>query len=302
LKKILIAGGTGFIGYHLAKYCLNKNWIVVSFSKNLPKKIRKIKKVKYIKGDLYKKNDLKKIKGKFDYVVNLGGYVDHVNKVKTYNSHYLGCKNLSNYFLNKDIKSFIQMGSSGEYGKIKAPHKEFQVCKPKSVYSNAKFLSSLFLLNLFKKYNFPFTVLRLYQAYGEKQDINRLIPIVITSCINDYSFPCSDGKQYRDFVHVNDVILAIIKSILNKNSRGQIFNLGSGRPIKIKKLILLIRKKIGKGKPLFGKIKLRNEEAIKVYPEIKKIKKMINWSPKIKFELGLNKTIKYYKNILKLKN
>jgi nucleoside-diphosphate-sugar epimerase len=302
LKKILIAGGTGFIGYHLAKYCLNKNWMVVSFSKNLPKKIRKIKKVKYIKGDLYKKNDLKKIKGKFDYVVNLGGYVDHVNKVKTYNSHYLGCKNLSNYFLNKDIKSFIQMGSSGEYGKIKAPHKEFQVCKPKSVYSNAKFLSSLFLLKLYKKYNFPFTVLRLYQAYGEKQDINRLIPIVITSCINDHSFPCSDGKQYRDFVHVNDVILAIIKSILNKNSRGQIFNLGSGRPIKIKKLILLIRKKIGKGKPLFGKIKLRSEEAVKVYPEIKKIKKMINWSPKIKFELGLNKTIKYYKNILKLKN
>lgn len=302
MKKILIAGGTGFIGYHLAKYCLNKNWMVVSFSKNLPKKIRKIKKVKYIKGDLYKKNDLKKIKGKFDYVVNLGGYVDHVNKVKTYNSHYLGCKNLSNYFLNKDIKSFIQMGSSGEYGKIKAPHKEFQVCKPKSVYSNAKFLSSLFLLKLYKKYNFPFTVLRLYQAYGEKQDINRLIPIVITSCINDHSFPCSDGKQYRDFVHVNDVILAIIKSILNKNSRGQIFNLGSGRPIKIKKLILLIRKKIGKGKPLFGKIKLRSEEAVKVYPEIKKIKKMINWSPKIKFELGLNKTIKYYKNILKLKN
>ena len=100
-KKILIVGGTGFIGYHLAKYCLKKKWIIVSFSKNSPKKIRKIKDIKYIKGDLFKKKDLNKITGSFDYVVNLGGYVDHINKLKTYNSHYVGCKNLANFFLKK---------------------------------------------------------------------------------------------------------------------------------------------------------------------------------------------------------
>ena len=58
-----------------------KKWTIVSFSK-LSKKIRKIKDIKYIKGDLFKKKDLNKITGSFDYVVNPGGYVDHVNKLK----------------------------------------------------------------------------------------------------------------------------------------------------------------------------------------------------------------------------
>jgi len=61
-------------------------------------------------------------KNKFDYVVNFGGHVDHLNKVKTYNSHFIGVKNLVNFFLKKnDLKKFIQIGSSAEYGKIKSP-------------------------------------------------------------------------------------------------------------------------------------------------------------------------------------
>jgi len=58
-KRILIVGGTGFIGYYLAKKCLSKKWIVVSFSKNFPRKLRHLKKVKYLKGDLSNKKDLK---------------------------------------------------------------------------------------------------------------------------------------------------------------------------------------------------------------------------------------------------
>ena len=297
-KKILIVGGTGFIGYHLAKSCLKKKWKVTSFSKNNPKTTRKIEGIKYLKGDLYKKKDIKRIKGYFDYVVNLGGYVDHVNRTKIYNSHYKGCKNLSNYFLHKKLKSFIQMSSGGEYGKIKSPHKETDECNPKSFYSRAKFLATSHLIRLYNKHSFPFTVLRLYQAYGEKQDINRLIPIVITSCIKDKQFPCSEGKQFRDFIHVKDVVGAIIKSIRQKKSKGQIFNLGSGKLIQIKKLIIFIRNKIGKGEPLFGQIGLRNEESLKVYPEIKKIKNFLNWQPKILLKSGINNSIKYYKKEL----
>ena len=101
-KKILIVGGTGFIGYHLAKKCLQKGWKVTSISSNPPKKIRYLPKVKYIRCDIINKKLLKKcISKSFDYVVNLGGYVDHSNKKKTLKSHYDGCKNLAKIFLKK---------------------------------------------------------------------------------------------------------------------------------------------------------------------------------------------------------
>lgn len=296
-KSILIVGGTGFIGYHLAKYCIKKKWFIVSFSKNNPKIFRKLKGVKYIKGDLINKKDYKKISYNFDYVVNLGGYVDHSNKKKTYMSHFYGCKNLANHFLKKKIQSFIQMGSSGEYGRLKSPHKESMKCDPKSIYGNAKILASKYLLNIHKKKNFPVTILRLYQAYGPRQDINRFIPIVINACLKNDKFPCSDGKQYRDFVHVSDVVRAIIKCLSIKGSKGQIINIGSSKPKKIKKIIDFIVKKINGGKPLFGQLKLRKEETLKIYPNINKAKKILNWKPSIEFQKGLLDTIKFYKKI-----
>ena len=93
--NILIVGGTGFIGYHLAKKCLKKGWQVVSISTKKVINSRKLSKVEYILCDITKKKLLKKkIQKSFVYVVNLGGYVDHSNKIKTYKSHYIGCKNL----------------------------------------------------------------------------------------------------------------------------------------------------------------------------------------------------------------
>jgi len=294
VKKILIVGGTGFIGFYLAKRCLTKKWKVVSFSMNLPRKIRYLKKVKYLIGDLSKKKDLKILNQSFDYVVNLGGYVDHKNKVKTYNSHYKGCKNLSNFFLKKKIKSFIQLGSSGEYGNLKSPQKETSIGNPKSIYTKAKFLATKYLLNLYKDEKFPVTILRLYQAYGPKQDINRFIPIVIDACLKNKKFDCSDGKQFRDFVHVEDVVSSILLSIKNIKAKGQIINIGSGKPKKIKNIINFLVKRLNGGNPCYGKIKLRKDEILKIYPDTAKAKNLLKWFPKINFNTGLNSTIISY--------
>ena len=64
LKKILIVGGTGFIGYHIAKACLKKRWRVTSISLNKPKKIRKLADVNYLIFDISNKKNFKKIKKK----------------------------------------------------------------------------------------------------------------------------------------------------------------------------------------------------------------------------------------------
>ena len=295
-KSILIAGGTGFIGFHLAKKCLSLNWSVTSLSTNKPKKIRKLKKVNYKICDVSNYNQInKKIKPDYDYVVNLAGYVDHTNKPKTMKSHYIGCKNLSNFFLNSKIKKFVQIGSCIEYGKIESPQKEIkQNKKTFSIYGKAKLLSTIFLQNLYKKYNFPVTILRLYLVYGPFQDTNRVIPVTIINALKNKSFNCSNGQQLRDFTYIDDIISAIIKTLKNLKSSGEIINIGSGKPIAIKKVIIKICGLLNSGKPLFGKIDLRKDEMMKLYPNINKAKKILRWNSRTPLEVGLRKTIKFF--------
>ena len=296
-NRILITGGTGFIGYHLAKKCVSLNWLVDSISTKSPPNERKLKKVKYLKIDISKKKDLiKNLSEDYDYVVNLAGYVDHSKKKKTLYSHYNGCKNISEIFLKKKIKKFIQIGSSIEYGKNLSPQKEnFDNKRIFSIYGKAKLMSTNYLLSLYKKHHFPVSVLRLYLVYGPYQDRNRVIPIVIDNALKSKEFDCSLGTQFRDFVYVDDVVNGIIKSLKNKKTNGQIINLGAGKRIMIKDIILKICKIIGSGKPQFGKIKFRKDEIKNLYPSITKAKKILKWMPKVKINLGLKKTINYYK-------
>ena len=298
-KKILIVGGTGFIGYHLAKKSLKKGWQVTSISSNRPKKIRYLPKVEYIRCNITNKKLLKRsIRKAFDYVVNLGGYVDHSNKRKTFKSHYGGCKNLSEIFLKKTPLSFVQIGSSLEYGISSSPQKENIKCNLntiKSIYGKAKLLSSRHMIELFKKKNFPSTVLRLYLVYGPRQDANRFLPITILGCIKNKQFPCSKGDQLRDFVYVDDAVEAIIKSLTNRNAIGQIINIGSGKPRRIKSVIEKVKKISKGGYPQYGMFKQRKFEIPKLYPNVEKAKDKINWKQKISFEKGLRKTIDSYK-------
>ena len=297
MKTILIVGGTGFIGYHLVKRC-KKKFNVISISTKRPKKERFIKGINYFYIDISKKKQLNRIRNlQIDYVVNLGGYVDHSNKIKTFSSHFVGVKNLFYFFKNKNIQKFVQIGSSAEYGRLRSPQREKSKCNPQLIYGQAKLQGTVFLKEQFKKFNFPVTILRLYQAYGPKQDINRFIPIVIDACKNGKEFPCSNGTQKRDFTYIQDVVEAIILTLNNKKSSGEIINIGSGKTIKLKDIIFKIVEIFKRGKPMFGTIKMRRDEIIDIKPDIKKAKLFLKWKPKITFDKGLRKTIKFYKKI-----
>ena len=179
--KILIPGGTGFLGYHLALFCKKKGWIIHSLSQFKPKKNRKVPGVKYIFCDIRNKKRLKdKLNNYYDYIVNFSGYVDHSKNKSITKIHFQGCKNLVSNFQNNKPRKFIQIGSSIEYGKRKSPQKEISIRKidTLSVYGNAKLKSTLFLLSLFKKQSFPSTILRLYLVYGPNQDNNRLNHVI----------------------------------------------------------------------------------------------------------------------------
>ena len=86
-----------------------------------------------------------------------------------------------------------------------------------------------------------------------------------------------------------------MKALLNKESSGKIFNIGVGKPIKLKKIMTLVKKKTNYFNPIFGKIKLRKDENKIVYPKVILAKRHLKWKFKTTFEQGLNKTIKFYR-------
>ena len=295
-KNLLIAGGTGFIGYHLANKAIKKGYNVTSLSSKKPMPQRYSNKVNYVICDTLNLKLLKKkLKLDFDVIINLSGYVNHNEKRKTYLTHYHGCKNLASIFLKKKIKLFIQIGSGMENGKISSPQKEKYICKPLTNYAKAKYKASSYLLKLYKEKNFPVLVLRLYQAYGPKQDLNRLIPITIIKSLNDEEINLSPGNQIRDFIFIDDLTEIILKFIKTKLSKQRVFNIGTNNPIKIKDLIKKIIKMTGKGKPNFGKIKIRKGEIMNMYPNNKSMQKKLKWKPKISLSKGLKLTINSYK-------
>jgi len=132
-------------------------------------------------------------------------------------------------------------------------------------------------------------------VYGLFDNKNKIIPFVINNCLKNKRFNLTEGFQTRDFCHINDVVNALIKLLTSKNKKvtGKIFNIGFGRSISIKRLVEKIKRKIGKGLPVFGKKKISNKEIIHSKSSIKKIKQYIKWSPKISLDDGINSLIKH---------
>ena len=159
-------------------------------------------------------------------------------------------------------------------------------------------MSSNLLLSLYKEKKFPATIIRLFLVYGPNQKKDRLIPYVIFNSLKGKSIYLSKGNQLRDFCYVGDVIEAIILCLKSKKATGEVFNIGSGKPITVKKIVKQIVKIIGKGDLKFNKKDKRKKENLKLYPSIKKIQNKIGWKQKTSLNIGLKKTINFYKKIL----
>ena len=298
--NILIVGGTGFIGYHLAKKCIKLNSNVTILSLNKVKNFRRLKKAKYKVVDI---SDFKKLKlilkpKNFDFVVNLGGYVNHQDKKKLNNGHFKGTKNLFKLFSSKNLTKFIQIGSSAEYGNARSPQLEKIKCKPNDIYGKYKFKANNYLLKNANK-NFNFVILRFYQLYGPHQDLNRFIPQLIYKCLKKEVFSTSSGIQLRDFLYIEDAVDAIIKTLRIKKFTQKIINIGYGKPIQLKKIMNYAEKRTKGFFPIYGQVKLRKGENKTTYPDVKLAKKVLKWQSKTPFNIGFNKTLKYYQKNLK---
>ena len=296
-EKLLIVGGTGFIGSNLAHKAVENAFNTTVLSLNLPTKDKQIESVEYLQADITNLDQLRERLSsyKFDYIVNLAGYIDHSRFLdggrQIINTHFDGVQNLLQVLDWTYLKRFIQIGSSDEYGDQMAPQSEDVRESPISPYSSGKLFSTQLLQMLYRTEELPIVVLRLFLVYGPGQNNKRFLPQIIEGCLTDSSFPASTGEQLRDFCYVDDISRGIIMSLKNDDVKGNIVNLASGKSISIREIIELVRSIIGYGNPEFGKIPYRVGENMALYADTTKARKLLNWAPEIEIEEGVRRTV-----------
>ena len=296
-EKLLIVGGTGFIGSNLAHKALENAFNTTVLSLNLPTKDKQIEGVEYLQADITNLDQLRERLSsyKFDYIVNLAGYIDHSRFLdggrQVINTHFDGVQNLLQVFDWTYLKRFVQIGSSDEYGDQMAPQSEDVRESPISPYSSGKLFSTQLLQMLYRTEELPIVVLRLFLVYGPDQNNKRFLPQIIGGCLSDSSFPASAGEQLRDFCYVDDISRGIIMSLKNDDVKGKVVNLASGKSISIREIVELVRSIIGYGNPQFGEIPYRVGENMALYADTTKAKKLLNWTPEIEIEEGVRRTI-----------
>ena len=299
--NLLIVGGTGFIGSNVAKKALENGFKVTVISKNNYPQIKQINYVNYLKADISREKDLNHIlkDREFEYVLNLGGYVDHrkfsEGGREVFETHFNGTLNLVKSINKNSLKGFIQIGSSDEYGANIAPQKENQREMPISPYSIAKTSATHFLQMLNRTEKFPVLILRLFLVYGPGQDNNRFLPQIIKGCLFEKEFETSLGEQLRDFCYIDDIVDGIFRAMKTNNLNGEIINLASGDPISIRAVIEKVQTYIGKGNPKFGKIGYRAGENMSLYADTSKAERLLGWRSKTTLEDGIKKIVDHYR-------
>lgn len=309
-KKILITGATGFAGSNLLRRCLQENAKVHILTAATSDKWRIkdfLNRVNEHHVDLLDRERLTKVVSKIgpDIIFHLAAYGVYafqkdVNRI--IKTNFFGTINLINACKNTGFELFVNTGSVFEYGIKSGLLQENELPEPVSDYGASKAAATLYCQAIGKKENYPIVTLRLFTPYGYYEEVPRLIPSVIISCLNNENPKVSSPDYVRDFIFIEDVMDAYIKVAENRKSvKREIFNIASGKNHSIGEVVHTIVKLTNdKLKPEWGSVPNYRIESKIWQASISKAKKSLNWQPKYNLEQGLRKTIQWFRENVSL--
>ena len=315
--QILITGAAGFIGFNLSKYLLENskfkifgvdnfnNYYSNSLKKDRIMELKKFRNFRFEKNDITnkKKLDIFFKKKKISLIINLAaqaGVRYSLIKPNEYvDNNVLGFYNIISAANKYKVKRIIYASSSSVYGdSVIFPLSEKQKIKPKNIYALSKKINEEMADVFSEQFKIYFVGLRFFTVYGEWGRPDMFMMKYLESSFNSSKkfYLNNFGNHIRDFTYIDDVCEIIKRLILSKNKKKyhQFFNICSNNPLNLSKIINQINKLTFK-KPRVFKRSLQKADVIKTHGSNKKILSKIGKIKFTKIEIGLEKSIDWFK-------
>ena len=302
--KSLVTGGAGFIGSNLVDKLIKNGHQVVVLDNlsagNSSKNLDHIKnKIEFVNIDVSSSQEaINKYFNKVDWVFHMAGLADMLPSImepnKYFKANVIGTLNVLNASKKYKVKKFLYAASASCYGTpSKYPTDEKSKIDPQNPYALTKFLGEQLVINWAKVYSMFNVSLRFFNAYGPRSSIKGAYGSVFNIFLAQKlaGKPLTivgDGNQTRDFIHVFDLIDATIKAV-EKGKSGEVYNVGNGKETSVN----LIADILGGNKVSVPKRPGETERSI---ANISKIRKDLNWQPKITIDEGVKMLIKDINN------
>jgi UDP-glucose 4-epimerase len=253
-QNILITGGCGFIGSHIAESLVKENDVILidNLSSGKLENIKNFKGgVRFIRADVRDKISISDAFERVDIVFHEAAnvFIETSIKKPDYDLEVngLGTINVLELCRQKDIEKVIYASSSAVYGNPKySPIDENHPISPHSPYAISKLTGEYLCRLYYELYGLKTVCLRYFNVYGSRQDASNpysgVVAIFVDNALKEKPLSIyGDGEQRRDFIHVRDVVRANLLAATSKNAAGEVFNIGTGKSFSLNELVNLIK-------------------------------------------------------------
>lgn len=319
MVKVLVTGILGFIGSRLAERLVDEGYETYGVVRRVANRsfeviTRILKDVTLVTGDIIDyvsiRNALKTVNP--DVIVHLAALTpvrDSFERPFEYQqADFAGTMNVAHAMLelpDPQTRRLIAASTAEVYGlQGKEPLKESLALKPTSPYAVSKAAADLYLQMMFHTYDLNCTVMRPTNSYGRKFDNSFMIEYMVTQMLKGDKIYVGAPNSVRDYMYVDDHVNAYFLAMKNTKAKGQVYNVGTGVGTSNKTLAEMIAEKIGYNKKriVFGSYPpgYPYRPPISDQPYIvldsNKIKKELDWAPKVSLSEGLDKVISYFRS------
>ena len=312
-----MTGCTGFIGFHLSKKLLLEDVPVLGIDRLISKdndlqawRLESLTKqgIQFVNANIVDKKELNKkivdanFSPEFSSIYHLAGSSGVRQSVKEpkkyYQNNIIGTINMLNLATEFSGKSFVLASSSSVYGLQDKYNKhpfieDDTIVNPQSPYAHSKLIAEIISKYYFGISSLNVTLLRFFTVYGPAGRIDMSILQFIHNIINRYPVKIfGNGYQERDYTYVEDICDGIILS--SKLKGYQTLNLGSANPYSVISIVRILEKILKIDSEIEYCTK-HDADVDYTWANIDKAKSLLNWTPKISLENGLEKTVDWYK-------